>query len=81
MEDLQGENLVSDNRTAILEILDGLRRQAEADELLQIFVVSENGAGFEATWSSSEDKFGIAGFVMGSAMSRMGFARHPDPES
>ncbi len=74
------ENLTSDNKQSILEILAGLRERAEKDELLQLFIVTEDGGGFEATWSGSEDRFAIAGFVIGSAMTRMGFARTPDPE-
>ena len=50
------------------------------DPALVMPLVTEDGGGFSASWSGSEDKFGIAGFVIGSAMMRMGFARIPDPE-
>ncbi len=71
------ENLVSDNRSAMLEILDELRRQVESDELLQLFIVSEDGGGFTARWSGTEDRQAIGAFVIGAGLDRMGFARIP----
>ncbi len=75
---MENEPLHSDNRAAIIEILDELRAQAERDELLQLFVVTEQGSGFSSLWSGSEDRFGISGFVLASALTRMGFLRPPE---
>ncbi len=72
------ENLQSENRSAILEILDSLRARAENDELLQLFIVTEDGGGFASLWTGTEDRFGISGFVLASALTRMGFIRPPE---
>ncbi len=72
------EELHSDNRSAVLEILDELRARAERDEILQLFVVTEEGSGFASLWSGSEDRFAISAFVMASAFTRMGFIRPPE---
>ncbi len=78
------ENLESTNKGVMLELLDNLRHRVESDEILQLFVGLEDLAGFDAVWSGVEDKFAISGFVMGAAMSRMGFTQAPvntpDPE-
>ncbi len=72
------ENLETDNKGALLQILDGLRQRAESNELLQLFIVIEDAEGFSAEWSGSEDRFAIAGFVLASALTRMGFVRPPE---
>ncbi len=72
------ENLVSDNRSAMLEILADLRARTERDEILQLFIVTEELSGFASLWTGSEDRFAIGGFAMCAAMSRMGFIRPPE---
>ncbi len=74
------ENLTSDNKQSILEILDALRARAERDELLQLFIVVEDGAGFDANWTGTEDRYAISGFALGAIITRMGFVRPPDPD-
>ncbi len=81
-EHIQSEEpLQSENRQSILEILDGLRERAANNELLQAFIVVEDGSGeFESRWCGTADRFAISGFVIGSALTRMGFMQAPVPE-
>lgn len=73
------EQLHSENRSAILQILDGLRERAQNDELLQLFIVTEDCGGFESQYTGSEDRFAISAFILGAALQRMGFIKTPDP--
>lgn len=72
------EILTSENKQGILEILDALREQAANDELLQMFVVTEEASGFQSRWTGTDDRFSIAGFALGAILTRMGFAKVPD---
>jgi hypothetical protein len=72
------DGLHSENKTAILEILDEVRRRVEADEVLQMMIVFEDLAGFDVEWSGTEDRMSIAGFAIGAALTRMGFVRAED---
>ena len=76
MENL--EPLHSENRAVILEILDGLRERAQNDEVLQLLIIVEDGGGFSANWTGTEDRFAISGFALGAILSRMGFTRTPE---
>jgi len=73
------ENLESENRPAILEILDRLRERAARNEVLQVLVVFEDAGGeFDCQWCGSADRFAISGFTIGCALTRMGFTRTPE---
>ena len=82
MENLEPLHIHSENRAAMLDILDGLRAQVDRDEVLQLFVAAEDvSGGFSALWPGSEDRMAIAAFVIGSAFERMGFVRRPLDQS
>ena len=57
-------HIISDNRQAILDILDSLRRRAENDELLELFICAEDASGMDHWWTATEDRLRIAAYVI-----------------
>jgi hypothetical protein len=64
------DNLVS-NKDSMLAFLEEIRLRVEADEILQMMIVLEDGEGFDAKWTASESRFAICGFTINAAVQRM----------